>query len=120
MPKSKALVELIKRTKQDDERPVVCGDFNVLPDSVTFDALGALGLTDLVTARGYTDTRTSYYEKTPRFADYMFISPEIEVRHFEVCRRAGGLRPPRPVAGAGLTLRPAQDRPPTVFPSPTP
>jgi endonuclease/exonuclease/phosphatase family metal-dependent hydrolase len=78
------LVELIRRTAPDNEKLVVCGDFNVLPDSVTFDALRRLGLTDLVTSRGHTDTRTSFYRKEGRFADYMLITPDIEVLRFDV------------------------------------
>jgi hypothetical protein len=56
----------------------------VLPESVTFEALGRLGLTDLVTSRGHTDTRTSYYRKEGRFADYMMVTPEVGVVIFDV------------------------------------
>jgi endonuclease/exonuclease/phosphatase family metal-dependent hydrolase len=79
-----ALVELIGRVARAGERLVVCGDFNVLPDSVTFKALGELGLTDLVTSRGHTDTRTSHYLKQGRFADYLLVTPEVEVVRFDV------------------------------------
>jgi endonuclease/exonuclease/phosphatase family metal-dependent hydrolase len=78
------LVALIQRIARKNEKLVVCGDFNVLPDSVTFEALGKLGLTDLVTSRGHTDTRTSFYRKQGRFADYMFVTPDIEIAMFEV------------------------------------
>jgi endonuclease/exonuclease/phosphatase family metal-dependent hydrolase len=78
------LVELIERVWRKGERLVVCGDFNVLPQSVTFEALGRLGLTDLVTSRGHTDTRTSYYRKEGRFADYMMVTPEVGVVKFDV------------------------------------
>lgn len=79
-----AFADLIRRTAQDGDRLVVCGDFNVLPGSTTFTALGRLGLADLVTARGYTDTRTSFYRKTPRFADYMLVSANVEIRRFNI------------------------------------
>jgi hypothetical protein len=46
-------------------------------------ALADLGLTDLVTSRGLSDTRTSHYRKSPRFADYMLVSGNIAVRHFD-------------------------------------
>ncbi|MDL2406604.1 endonuclease/exonuclease/phosphatase family protein [Rhizobium calliandrae] len=78
-----ALVKLIGQVRKGDERLVVCGDFNVLPGSVTFDALGALGLSDLITSRGHRDTRTSYYRKEPRFADYMLVTPAVEVIAFD-------------------------------------
>ncbi|MFS8113995.1 endonuclease/exonuclease/phosphatase family protein [Rhizobium jaguaris] len=78
-----ALVELIRQVRHGDERLVVCGDFNVLPGSVTFDALSGLGLSDLITSRGHSDTRTSYYRKEPRFADYMLVTSAVEVMAFD-------------------------------------
>jgi endonuclease/exonuclease/phosphatase family metal-dependent hydrolase len=72
----------ILRSKGDET--VVCGDFNVLPESVTFGMLAALGLADLVTGRGHTDTRTSHYRKQPRFADYMLVSANVAVADFQV------------------------------------
>lgn len=83
---AKALVDLIGCTRRNGDRLVVCGDFNVLPGSATFAALSAIGLTDLVTQSGHSDTRTSFYKKTPRFADYMLVSDNVEVRRFEVVK----------------------------------
>jgi endonuclease/exonuclease/phosphatase family metal-dependent hydrolase len=78
------LVELIGNVWPGCDRLVVCGDFNVLPDSVTFARLAALGLNDLVTGRGHTDTRTSFYEKAGRFADYMLVNDAVDVMSFDV------------------------------------
>ncbi len=61
----------------------MCGDFNVLPGSETLRTLEALGLTELVTGNGHTDTRTSHYKKSPRFADYMLVSGNVRVRQFD-------------------------------------
>jgi endonuclease/exonuclease/phosphatase family metal-dependent hydrolase len=83
---AKALIELIASVARKGERLVVCGDFNVLPGSVTLKALEDIGLTDLVTTRGHSDTRTSHYAKSGRFADYMLVSSGIEVRHFDVVK----------------------------------
>lgn len=66
------------------ERVVICGDFNVLPDSYTVKLLQNHGLREMVTENGLTDTRTSYYKKQPRYADYMFVSPMLKVMGFEV------------------------------------
>lgn len=63
---------------------VLAGDFNVLPDSATFDALRAIGLHDLITHHGITDTRTALYAKTLRFADYMLVSADLRDAPFEV------------------------------------
>ncbi|MBL0370737.1 endonuclease/exonuclease/phosphatase family protein [Rhizobium sp. KVB221] len=78
-----ALVGLIGRIWSGNERLVVCGDFNVLPDSATFDKLAELGLADLVVGRGFTDTRTSLYKKPGRYADYMLVTPDVHVTCFE-------------------------------------
>ncbi|MDN2582811.1 endonuclease/exonuclease/phosphatase family protein [Aquibium sp. ELW1220] len=81
---AQALVRLIRRIWSEGERLVVCGDFNLLPGSETFAILGTLGLTDLVTTRGFTDTRTSFYGKENRFADYLLVTPNVDVRRFDV------------------------------------
>lgn len=81
---AQALVALIRQVWPGHERLVVCGDFNVLPESRTFATLAGLGLTDLVVSRGFTDTRTSFYRKPGRFADYMLVTPEVEVVRFDV------------------------------------
>jgi endonuclease/exonuclease/phosphatase family metal-dependent hydrolase len=81
---AEAFAALIRRVWQPGERLVACGDFNVLPESATFATLAKLGLTDLVTARGYTDTRTSHYRKSGRFADYMLVSADIGIVNFDV------------------------------------
>jgi endonuclease/exonuclease/phosphatase family metal-dependent hydrolase len=79
-----SLAKLIEQVWSGHERLVVCGDFNVLPDSETFEILSRLGLIDLVTSRGFTDTRTSHYRKDGRFADYMLVTPDVEILNFDV------------------------------------
>jgi hypothetical protein len=75
---------LAQSVAEPDDRMVVCGDFNVGPDSETFDVLRGGGLTDLVTTRGFTDTRTSLYEKPGRYADYLPVNDAVEVTSFDV------------------------------------
>lgn len=81
---AEALARMIETVWQSRERLVVCGDFNVLPGSVTFATLARLGLSDLVTGRGFADTRTSHYTKDGRFADYMLVNAAVNVLHFDV------------------------------------
>jgi exonuclease III len=83
---TKALLDLIGAAARKGERLVVCGDFNVLPDSAMLEALSGIGLKELVTARGHSGTRTSLYPKPGRFADYMLVSQEIEVCRFDVVK----------------------------------
>ena len=75
---------LIRAVAQPDDALIACGDFNLLPDSATFQILGGLGLADLVTAHGHTDTRTSHYGKQPRWADYLLVNDRVQVDRFAV------------------------------------
>lgn len=78
------LLELTRSVAEDGDPVIVCGDFNVLPDSETFAVLRGFGLADLVTARGFTDTRTSHYQKAGRYADYMLVNDAVKVLSFDV------------------------------------
>jgi Endonuclease/Exonuclease/phosphatase family len=75
---------LVQSVAQPAERIVVCGDFNVEPGSQTFALLAEVGLRDLVTGLGYSDTRTSHYKKPGRFADYMLVNSYVDVKVFQV------------------------------------
>lgn len=78
------LAALVAGAAEPGARLVVCGDFNVLPESGTFGVLARLGLADLVTGRGFADTRTSYYAKPERFADYMLVNAAVTITGFDV------------------------------------
>ncbi len=78
------LVAICKAIMEEGDRLVVCGDFNVEPASATFEILAEIGLTDLVTARGFAGTRTSHYRKPGRFADYMLVNDGVEPLAFDV------------------------------------
>ena len=78
------LADLVKSIAEPGDRIVLCGDFNVEPDSETFNILRQIGLNDLVTGRGHTGTRTSHYKKPGRFADYMLVNDAVVVKRFEI------------------------------------
>lgn len=78
------LIEMVLRTAEAGDRIVICGDFNVEPGSQTFDVLAGLGMKDIVTANNFLGTRTSYYKKDGRFADYMFVNEMVDVLSFQV------------------------------------
>jgi endonuclease/exonuclease/phosphatase family metal-dependent hydrolase len=62
---------------------ILCGDFNLRPDT---ESVGILekGMNNLVKSHGVKTTRTSFYNKPEKFADYIFTSPEIAINRFEV------------------------------------
>lgn len=63
---------------------VLGGDFNVLPDSACFEHFAHMGLHDLISHHGITDTRTTLYSKPQRFADYMMVSDDLHAAGFDV------------------------------------
>ena len=81
-----ALAKMVGGLSGSEDAVVVAGDFNVEPDSATFRVLGEIGLGDLVLRFGATGTRTSYYAKPGRFADYMLVNARVEVKAFTVVR----------------------------------
>jgi len=79
-----AILAALDKLRRPGDPVILAGDFNLLPDSEAFDRLAGAGLTELVTTRGFTDTRTALYTKPQRFADYLLVSPEVKVRAFDV------------------------------------
>jgi len=63
---------------------VMCGDFNLLPDTESIKRLEKFGLHNLIKEHGITSTRTSYYKKDEKFADYTLVSDGIEVQDFKM------------------------------------
>ncbi|AFK54064.1 endonuclease/exonuclease/phosphatase family protein [Tistrella mobilis] len=81
---ARRLLELSDRVSEAGDLRVVCGDFNVEPDSETLAILKGAGLTELVTRFGFESTRSSHYAKPGRFADYMLIDRIGDFAGFEV------------------------------------
>lgn len=63
---------------------ILCGDFNLLPDTQSIKMIEDSGLRNLIKEYGVTSTRTSHYKKPIRFADYAFVTKGIEVKDFKV------------------------------------
>lgn len=63
---------------------VLCGDFNLLLDTESVAILEKAGLKNLIREYGISSTRTSYYTKPEKHADYVFVSKGIEVLNFQV------------------------------------
>ncbi len=61
---------------------VLCGDFNLLPETESFKKIRSFGLKNLIAEFGITSTRSSLYAKPNRYADYALVSDGIEVHEF--------------------------------------
>ncbi len=62
---------------------ILCGDFNLRPDTKSV-SLIKKEMRNLIREYNITSTRTALYQKPEKYADYIFISPEIEVKDFKV------------------------------------
>lgn len=62
---------------------LLCGDFNLRPDTESIKILEE-GMQNLVRGHNITSTRTNLYPKEEKFADYIFTSPDINIRSFRV------------------------------------
>lgn len=78
---SKKILEFTKTLNEDF---VLCGDFNLLPDTESIKMLEDSGLKNLIKEYGITSTRTSHYTKPLKFADYIFTTKGVTVKDFKV------------------------------------
>lgn len=78
------LLDLIGSIAGSDAPLIICGDFNVEPESETLRILKAVAPTELVTSRATDGTRTSHYTKQGRYADYMLVNDRVSVLGFAV------------------------------------
>lgn len=65
------------------EPVIICGDFNLRPDTKSLKIIEN-GMENLIAKYRVTSTRTSYYPKKERFADYIITSSNVKVKKFEV------------------------------------
>lgn len=78
---SKKLSEYIE---QFDGEKIVCGDFNLEPNTESIKIIEDLPMRNLIKEYTVTSTRTSLYSKEGRYADYIFVSENIKVKTFKV------------------------------------
>lgn len=81
---SKKFINFLKSNYSSDDKLIICGDFNLLPDTRSLLAFEEFGLINLIKEYDIKSTRTSLYKKVEKFADYIFISKNIKVRNFIV------------------------------------
>ncbi|MDR3442313.1 MAG: endonuclease/exonuclease/phosphatase family protein [Legionella sp.] len=62
---------------------ILCGDFNLRPNTQSMHILEQ-GMNNLISTYKIRSTRTSYYKKEEKFADYILTSSEIRVNEFLV------------------------------------
>lgn len=83
LEQSRKVLEVLDRFR--DRKLILCGDFNLLPNTRSL-AMLERGMRNLIKESGATSTRSSHYTKPEKFADYILVSPNVNVRHFEVLK----------------------------------
>ena len=78
------LLALHQQVSEPGDAAIICGDFNVEPDSETLEFLEQHGFRNLIRDGGFESTRSSHYKKPSRFADYMLVNGHTEVVEFRV------------------------------------
>ena len=63
---------------------VLCGDFNLLPNTQSLKNIENVGLKNLIKDFNITSTRSNHYKKPEKFADYTFTSSEIKIKEFKI------------------------------------
>lgn len=62
---------------------ILCGDFNLRPDTDSIKLIEQ-GMTNLIKTYDIQSTRSNFYKKSEKYADYILVSPEIKVNGFQV------------------------------------
>lgn len=62
---------------------ILCGDFNLKPDTLSLEMLED-NMVNLIKKHHVHSTRTQYYKKEERYADYILVSPQIHIHQFKV------------------------------------
>lgn len=81
LEQSKKIVEFIKSLEGEI---VLCGDFNLLPDTESIKIIEDAGLRNLIKENSIQSTRTSFYTKPDKYADYIFVTIGVKVLDFKV------------------------------------
>lgn len=75
---------ILEFTRNRTGEIILCGDFNLRPDTKSIALLEETGMRNLITEYGITSTRTSLYTKDEKFADFAFVTPGVKVKDFKV------------------------------------
>jgi exonuclease III len=81
LQQSKAILDFVSKR---DHPFVLCGDFNLMPETKSLKMFELFGLRNLLIEHNITSTRSSFYTKEVKFADYILVSDGIVVDEFKV------------------------------------
>lgn len=80
---SENIISYIEKLPHD---VILCGDFNLYPDTESIKRIEQKGLRNLIKENNIQSTRTSFYTNPDKFADYVFVTKTINVDSFEIMK----------------------------------
>lgn len=86
LKQSKNMVEFLEKLRG---KKILCGDLNLSPDTRSIKLIEDAGMRNLVREFGVTSTRSGFTpQKKGRYADYIFVSKDVDVADFRVINEA--------------------------------
>jgi endonuclease/exonuclease/phosphatase family metal-dependent hydrolase len=76
--------KILEFLKSFNEPKILCGDFNLDPETESIRKLENSGLINLIKKYNITSTRSKHHTRKDKFADYFFVSDDIKVNEFKV------------------------------------
>lgn len=75
---------IVKFLKTLSGEIIFCGDFNLKPDTESLKIIEKFGFRNLIKENKIISTRTSFYTKEERLADYVLVTDGIKVKDFKI------------------------------------
>ncbi len=75
---------ILRFLKNSSNPHILCGDFNLLPETESLKRLEASGLKNLNKEYKIKSTRTKFYTKEHKFADYTLVNKDIKINDFKI------------------------------------
>ncbi len=75
---------ILEFTSKLNGEHILCGDFNLLPHTESIKLFEKEGLRNLIKEYEISSTRTSFYTKPEKYADYIFVTKGVQVKTFKV------------------------------------
>jgi len=75
--------KIINFLKSFNVPKIICGDLNLSPKTKSIKELEK-NMVNLITKYKISNTRSKFYTRNEKFADYIFVSPDVKVQDFKV------------------------------------
>lgn len=83
LAQSKKVAQIISKVRNYGA-PILCGDFNLRPDTASLRIIEQENMKNLIIDFGVKSTRTPLYPKEDRFADYILMDEFMWIKEFKV------------------------------------